>query len=163
MRQLCKTLAFLLLMAFYGDHLRADSSVQPSSATQTIDALVKQIQSDKPLSQERDKHAQMLFRSVSHMEVSVITDQEIDLISSLLQDNNDVVRFNAARALGYIGPKARRAVPALETALKKVKSELADKRIWTGTSSEFEICPALKKITGRIPSPECKPSDLDGE
>jgi hypothetical protein len=163
MRNLHKTLAFLLPLVFHANHICADSPDQPSVTTQSIDALVKQIQSDKPLSQDCDKHALILSERVSRMNALIITDQDIDSISSLLQNSDDVVRFNAARALGYIGPKARRAVPALEVALKRVLAERAGISTWSGSTSQDEICPALKKITGRTPSPECQGLDSNGE
>lgn len=52
---------------------------------------------------------------------------DVDLLASLLADKDDSVRYWAAMSLGYIGPSAQSAVPALEKALEDRRCDHASK------------------------------------
>jgi|SRR5579864_5377181 len=142
----------LLVPAFLGPESSTQAEPALNPADQ-ISSLVKQIQA-QALSSEREKKAQHLAATVRTTN-AFLDDQMIDLIASLLQNNDDIVRFNAARSLRYIGPRAKHTVPQLEAALNKIRRELSTKQFWTGTSSEDEICPALQRITGKEVGPGC--------
>lgn len=79
-----------------------------------------------------------------------VTDATIDHLAALLNDDNDAVRLEIAASLGWIGPKARRAVPALLRAADRI---FAERRTWKvilgGMDSSAAIGVALERITGR--------------
>ena len=63
-------------------------------------------------------------------------------LADLMADRDDSVRYWIAMALGYLGPQASDAVPALEKALREIERHPADK------TSESAIRIALKRING---------------
>jgi len=78
----------------------------------------------------------------------------VDKFAALLNDNVDGVRMGAAMALGYIGPPAMRAVPALKAAVKR-SDAIMDAEPYTllpPNSSGEAARTALREITGkRVP------------
>jgi len=64
----------------------------------------------------------------------------VRILAGLMEDRDDSVRYWIATALGYLGPQAVDAVPALEKALKEIEGRPADK------TSEAAIRLALKRI-----------------
>ncbi len=120
-----------------------------------ITDLAKEIQVPMRSSSQRQEEAQRLAQMMRTVDVSLVDDRTVDLIAALLQDEDDIIRFNAAKALRYVGARAKRAVPRLEAALAKIHLELNAKKFWTGTSSEDEICPALQRILGKKVAPGC--------
>ena len=79
----------------------------------------------------------------------------IHAITSLLQDDIDGVRYEAAMSLGDIGPRAKSAVPSLRDAMKRSDEILdASPDIMLPTTYSGEaIRDALWKITGtKIPA-----------
>jgi HEAT repeat protein len=74
----------------------------------------------------------------------------IDNIAALLGDPDHVVRSYAARALGYMGPKAIRAVPALEKALKEIEDIQESLVFGPSTSSASSIRRALGASPAKI-------------
>src|SRR5438477_2111274 len=74
----------------------------------------------------------------------------IDNIAALLSDRDDAVRIGAAMALAYIGVPARRAVPALEKAVKDSDAKLdsdTENTVLPVTTSGGAARAALRKIT----------------
>jgi hypothetical protein len=69
-----------------------------------------------------------------------IDESDISALTELLGDSNELVRGRAAVALGLIGPRASRAVPALRSALDEVECVRADQ------NSRFVIAVALQRI-----------------
>lgn len=61
--------------------------------------------------------AEELAFAVKYLDTTQIDDGLIDQLSALLEQPDDAVRSDAARALGYLGPRAARALPALERSL----------------------------------------------
>lgn len=82
-----------------------------------------------------------------------ITDKIVDNISSLLNAEDDAVRFWAALALGQLGPRATIAVPELERALKEAEARDRLSIVGPTLSSADGIRAALKRITGRTYEP----------
>jgi hypothetical protein len=68
------------------------------------------------------------------------TGDTIDQLADLLTHREDIVRYWAATALGYIGPKAESAIPALERAYEEKKNSSQSK------TSASAIRVALERI-----------------
>src|SRR5258705_6465299 len=67
---------------------------------------------------ESAAHLAEYIASRGPVEIANINPPIIDDMAQLLGDNEDWVRFYAAASLGFLGPSARPAIPALERALK---------------------------------------------
>lgn len=50
---------------------------------------------------------------------SQVTEADISILIGLLRDDDDIIRGEAAGSLGFIGPRAKAAAPALVRALKE--------------------------------------------
>lgn len=85
-----------------------------------------------------------------------IDDSVVKDLAELLDDDNDVVRGAVAASLGWIGPRAAGAVPALQEALQRVDAEREALPIFPQVDSRLTIEETLEKITGKKmgPSPE---------
>ena len=134
-----------------------------SASAQSIDAeiaeRVAQIQSapDTSMRIDRAAHLAEYIASRGPLDVSNVEAPVVDDMAELLEDNTDLVRFYAAASLGFLGPSARRAVPALEKALERREGErgivAGQPRVFTSpVSSLLAICAALTKIDlSRVP------------
>jgi len=86
----------------------------------------------------------------------MIDEEAVDQIISLLKDDSDAVRDNIAMAIAALGPRARKAAPALENALELARQHIifvAERNfifsgfpLFTGPSSASAVCHALKEI-----------------
>ncbi len=76
-----------------------------------------------------------------------IDDSHIDEMAELLEDESDALRGVVAGALGHLGPRAARAVPALEEALRKVDAMRRALPIQPQADSRQSVKWALRKIT----------------
>jgi hypothetical protein len=74
---------------------------------------------NEPDSVERSESSFDLIHYVRAGKKTPFTDAEIDNIASLLSDDDDAVRAWAAASLGMIGPRAKRAEPQLQMALRR--------------------------------------------
>ena len=129
----------------------------------SIEARSEQIRSE-PDNVARERLAHDLVFDVEWMPPSMIDDEAINRIIDLLNDDSDAVRGNIARAIGTIGPRARKATPTLENALELARQYMtyiqernfvnSGLPIFTGTSSATDICMALKAIGAPSP-PDC--------
>jgi HEAT repeat protein len=120
-----------------------------------VDRLLGQIRSE-PSGNARSEMAKDLAVFLTDLPDSVraqaIDEGRIDAIASLLNDENDSVRFWAAGALGKIGPTATRAVPALKEAHAKiVATRRLEGPVILGIDSSVAIVVALERITGEEP------------
>jgi HEAT repeat protein len=79
----------------------------------------------------------------------VVSDADIKLLADMLSDRDDSVRYWIAMALGYIGPRAQQAVPALEKALREIQCVHASK------TSADAIRLALTKIGATTRHQDC--------
>jgi hypothetical protein len=155
---ICRCCVIILFSFMLLGNARAENGAAQSALhddyTRQIESLITRIKSDPNNSQQKISDSQKLPKLVSAANPESISDEVIDSLISLLKDDDDIVRFNTAKTLGSIGPRAKQAVPALESALKRIQSELSNK-MWTGTSSEYEICPAIQNITKKEIAPGC--------
>jgi len=134
------------------------------AAAQSIDSeiaeRVAQIHSasDAGMRIDRAAHLAEFIASRGPLDVANIEAPVVDDMAELLEDNADLVRFYAAASLGFLGPSARRAIPALEKALERREGERGivsgqPNVFRTAVSSEQAICAALSKIDlSRVPS-----------
>lgn len=98
-------------------------------------------------SNTRTDLASELAKLVSQVRTSdQIDDKVIDDIATLLSDRDDSVRLWVALALGQLGPRANRAVPALERALQEAEAEDQANIKGPSLSSADGIRAALEKI-----------------
>lgn len=68
----------------------------------------------------RRKAAEHLAELTQSKDSKKIDDETIDNITSLLDTNEDSVRYWVARCLGNLGPRAKRAAPKLQALLAEV-------------------------------------------
>jgi HEAT repeat protein len=106
---------------------------------------------------DRAAHLAEYIASRGPLDVANVEPPIVDGMAELLEDNADLVRFYAAASLGFLGPSARRAIPALEKALEQREEERGivsgQPRVFTSpVSSLLAICAALTKIDlSRVP------------
>ena len=134
------------------------------AAAQSIDdeiaARLVQIQSASDTSSRIDRAAHLAeyIASRGPLDVANVEAPVVDEMAELLDDNADLVRFYAAASLGFLGPTARRAIPALEKALERREGErgivAGQPTVFSAAlSSAQAICVALTKIDlTRVPS-----------
>ena len=134
------------------------------AAAQSIDSEIAervaliQSASDTSMRIDRAAHLAEYIASRGPLDVSNVEAPVVDDMAELLDDNIDLVRFYAAASLGFLGPSARRAVPALERALERRERERGivsgQPRVFTAALSSVQaICAALTKIDlSRVPS-----------
>jgi HEAT repeat protein len=135
-----------------------------AAAAQSIDTEIAErvagVQNATDPSTRIDRAANLAeyIASRGPLDVANVEAPVVDDMAELLEDNADLVRFYAAASLGFLGPSARRAIPALEKALERHEGErgivTGQPRVFTTTiSSELAICAALSKIDlNRVPS-----------
>ncbi len=103
----------------------------------------------------RRTYARQLSRMVCYLDRRLTT-KEFDDISGLLSDKDSHVTMFAASALGTMGAKASRAIPALQEALKRAEAEVTVTHR-TGIWPDGVIRGALQEIKGeREVPPVCK-------
>jgi hypothetical protein len=156
---LCATMMFGLPMSVNAAALEGLKPYEPMS----IGSRSAQIRSeaDKFVRQRLAGH---LIDDVEATPPSAIDEASIDQIVDLLNDDSDAVRGKVAMAIAAIGPRARRATPALEHALELARQYItfavarnlifSGFPIYTGPSSADDICHALREIGAPEP-PDC--------
>jgi hypothetical protein len=88
----------------------------PSHAMTEIDDLIRKIELERD-SENQIRYAQQIQEIVCHTDPAEFSDELIDQLIGLALNANELVRVHSANALVCIGPPAKRAIPALETAL----------------------------------------------
>ena len=135
------------------------SAVCAQSIDTEIAERVAEVQSatDPSTRIDRAAHLAEYIASRGPLDVANVEPPIVDGMAELLEDNADLVRFYAAASLGFLGPSARRAIPALEKALEQREGERGivsgQPRVFTSpVSSSLAICAALTKIDlSRVP------------
>jgi ABC-type microcin C transport system permease subunit YejB len=149
-RLLYVILALMLALPFAVSICQAQSAA-PVSLVQ-LKQLVAQT-SQSPEGQSKVEMAAKISDAVSGMSTDqrqAIDDQTIDAMAALLADKNDTVRYYAALSLGYIGPHAARALPALRAALSLVSQPQVN-TIGPDLGSDAVLPAVIKKISNDKP------------
>lgn len=130
------------------------SPIKCASYEKKIELQVKRIRSTSAANVRDDKAVDLAAFVHAHPNCA-IRSAVVDDIASLLDDDDDGVRWGIALALKNIGPPAITAVPKLEKALRESDEKIAaDPSPVTPTVySGQTIRQALKSITGK-PVPE---------
>jgi hypothetical protein len=135
-----------------------------TAAAQSVDGEIARrvvlIQSASGASERIERAAQLAEYVASRgpLDVAYVEAPVVDDMAELLEDNVDMVRFYAAASLGFLGPAARRAIPALEKALARHEQErgivFGQPRVFSAAiSSAQAICAALMRIDlNRVPA-----------
>jgi hypothetical protein len=112
----------LLWIAVTASLIASSRIVTPAAPEpwQPVQELVTKIKQE-PSIRERTEDAYRLVKSVKERAQQKIPDRLLSEITSLMGDRDDSVRYWTATALGYLGPQATAAIPALERALEEVK------------------------------------------
>lgn len=123
-----------------------------------ITSMVMKIRTESD-NRYRYELSKALAEKVAATNPDKIGDAQIDDIVGLLGDADDSVRYWAALALGQIGPRANRAVPALERALRDRECEgyPTEPHIVRSITSADGIRTALEKIGAKVPASLCGP------
>ena len=115
------------------------SFARPADDWGSVLALVEKIEAEPAVSPRTDE-AQRLASAVRSKKGRAAPKNVIQSLADLMADRDDSVRYWVAGALGFLGPQAAAAIPALQTALKEVEGKRGDK------TSESAIRLALKRI-----------------
>jgi HEAT repeat protein len=113
-----------------------------------IEILIRKIYREPP-GDARDADVQALAVLAKREAPNGVGRKVVDDIAGFLLDSDDVVRYWAAAALGFLGAQAESAIPALERALREREGKKGSK------SSASAIRLALE----RIRSPSNQPHD----
>jgi hypothetical protein len=110
----------------------------------------------------REQFAEHLISDVKLTPPPMMDEDSIDRIIGLLNDDSDAVREYVAMAIAAIGPRARKAEPALENAFELAVQHrifVAERNflfsgfpLFTGPSSASAVCRAFKEIGAREPA-----------
>jgi hypothetical protein len=117
-----------------------------TTSTPTTEEVLFQIEKLKSDTDDRIlyRDAELLAKMVRRQDYILVKAAEIDALIALLENDNDWIRSSAAAALGNLKSSARRAVPALEKALREREC------VGGALTSTPIIREALKEI-GRVP------------
>jgi hypothetical protein len=99
----------------------------------------------------RTKDAEQLSDSIKREDPANISDADIDALAGMMSDRDDSVRMWIATSIGFIGPRARRAIPQLERALREVACDE-----YASLTSEPAIRLAYSRIGVKPPEILCK-------
>jgi len=161
MRQFLRILCTATMVGFSISANAADVDGPRPYQPMSIAARSEQIRSE-PDNLTRERLADDLVYDVKWMPPSMVDEDAIDRIISLLNDDSDAVRDNIAMAIAAIGPRARKAAPALENAFELARQHMifvAERNfifsgfpLFTGPSSASAVCHALKEIGAPEPA-----------
>jgi len=131
----------------------ASTPTKPVSKRAIMREILSAIaQVEKDQTPERRGDDAMALADVVRDHASVASDPDvIRRLVVLLGDGNDAVRGGAAAALGFIGPKAASAIPALEEAYEERKDQSGP----LGSSEAIKL--ALERIRKQSVPPKSEP------
>lgn len=139
---------FAALLAMPGRSVGQPHAVTAANVGEAI-ARVPLVADDVNRSQAVEQIARVLADDSSH-----VTDRDIRALAALMSDRSDLVRHDAAIALGQIGPRAAAAAPALQAALPAVDC------VWASHNSRPAIIFALRRIGVEPVLANCPPAVL---
>jgi HEAT repeat protein len=131
--------AWMTAAVLFGLLSGSGSAANPTEEWEAVTTLVDRIKAEAAVT-PRTEQAQKLAGLVRSKTGKVAPKRVIRALAGLMEDRDDSVRYWAAMALGYMGPQATDAIPALEKALKEIERHPADK------TSESAIRLALRRI-----------------
>ena len=135
-------LVLVLAAALVSGMLLVELWKSPESASR----LIERVRVEKA-HQRRADLAEQLARLVQ-ADPNAVGDEQVAGLTAMLGDDADSVRAWTAGALGFIGPRAASAIPALEAARQKQAE--ADLKFPVSLSSVAAIDLALRRIRGRL-------------
>lgn len=141
----------IILFGFvYGNLDRACSKplTEQEISDINISELIQKIVNESSTT-KRSLYAYHLMLRIGQMPSDELDEKTITDIAVLLEDRDDSVRAWIAASLGVIGPKAKKAIPALEKALNKIKCSPGS------LTSESSIRMALVKMGQNPSAAEC--------
>jgi hypothetical protein len=166
MNKIVRGLFAAFVIVTVGTHSLATESTSSNNDLVLIKEGIQNVRSE-PEPTVRERSAATLVRDIQRIDRTSIEDATIDELIGLLNDDSDAVRYRIAMAIAAIGPRAKRAAPALENAFELAKQYIlyiqhrnfifSGFDYYTGTSSTDPICYALHEIGA--PSP---PGCVDG-
>ena len=138
----------LAALAAPTSYVLASPPIKADVGKSVIAVHVQQIRGSKNTN-TRTISARDLYRMVESRNVSASAN-DIKMLSNLMSDRDDSVRFWIARALAEIGPSAHAAIPALQKAYRQIACGRGD------LTSSPAIQRALDSIGGQLPVVICK-------
>jgi len=151
-RHFASILSLTLGLVVLGGVALAQTPPSPARIAELIDTIrTSQVLGDRYIA------AQELPNVTSQMEPSSITDATIASITALLESDEIFVVHYAALSLASMGPRAARAVPALQAALGKVRQMRSRGGAFqvNPQGAEEGLCVAFDRIGAPDP-PDCK-------
>ena len=147
-RHLCRLLSLLGMSVFALMATDTGAADRSSNPMVNIKTMIEEIKNETAtLDRIRlTEKLQGFIKDQDRLYFTAIDSRIIDDLAGLLSDQNDAVRYWAALALASIGPPAKRAVPALEAALKDIQSTTSKIPVGPDLTSESAILGALAKI-----------------
>jgi hypothetical protein len=140
----------LTLVSFFVVSLGTGVGAAKAGQTTMIDVSAEIHKINEEKSQTlRTKYAEQLSDSIETGDRQSITDADIDALARMMSDRDDSVRYWIATSLGYIGPRATRAIPQLEKALRDRACDKASK------TSASAIRVAFSRIGVKPPEIPC--------
>lgn len=110
------TVAVMLALLF--DATAAAQPVPPTG--QQVADAIEDVRRMEPTSGQGYYVAERLNKLIGQLDPQSVDDKIVEDLVSLLAIPNDAIRFWVAAALGHLGPRARKAIPALEALLPDV-------------------------------------------
>jgi hypothetical protein len=98
---------------------------QRTSISFHIQTEVRRIKEER-LVKLRTDYAEQLSKSIRVNGPDDVTDADVEALAGLLSDRDDSVRFWVAASLGYLGPRAKQAVPELQRAFQERECDQGD-------------------------------------
>lgn len=114
--------------------------------------LIAKVHTMSEPSMARTNAAEAISRLTKDIDPKKVDDKTLRDLVSLLNTPDDSVRMWVAGALGFLGPRAKAAAPALLRVIRETKCPLVS----TGVTAADAARVALKRIGVEPPPPDCK-------
>jgi hypothetical protein len=134
--------------------VKASAQISGRCDTNEVSSALREIASEKPGVPRFDK-ADALAARLDELGPACVTDSDIALMSNLMRDEDDSVRFAVAGMIGNLGQAGRAAIPALERALADRPCE--DKTLTSASAIRVALWklgekpPGVRPLTCRNP------------